>query len=74
MIEFELIDRELSTLADAQRAEVLDFICFLKTRHPPLPAEERLQEERITDLKTFIAPYRRDFGNYVFNRDEANER
>jgi len=63
----------VTDLPDALQAEVLDFIGYLKTRHPAeLP--KAAPKERLADLTAFFAPYRRDVGDFVFGREEANAR
>lgn len=73
MNALDLINAELIDLPDAQRAEVLDFIGYLKTRHPSAPPA-RIPMERVAELAAFFAPYRRDLSGFVFDRDEANAR
>ena len=69
----ELIYQEARTLSEPLCAEVLDFIGFLRTRHPPLPvAEDR--DDRLATLEAFFSTYQRDLSQFKFNRDEANER
>lgn len=70
----ELITRAVADLSDPLRAEVLDFIGFLKTRHPAEVGAAAAPEARLADLTAFFAPYRRDFGSFAFNREEANAR
>jgi hypothetical protein len=69
----DLIAREASQLPEALQAEVLDFIGYLKMRHPSPPAVTT-SDARLADLMVFFAPYRKDFGGFVFDRDEANAR
>jgi len=69
----DLIAHEATELPEAQQAEVLDFIGYLKTRHPRAPAVTA-SDARLADLMAFFAPYRKDFGSFVFDRDEANAR
>jgi hypothetical protein len=69
----ELIAHEATELPEALQAEVLDFIGYLKTRHPRAPAVAS-SNARLSELMAFFAPYRKDFGNFVFDRDEANAR
>ena len=69
----DLIAHEATELPEALQAEVLDFIGYLKTRHPQAPAAAA-SDARLAELKAFFAPYRKDFGSFVFDRDEANAR
>lgn len=69
----DLITREVADLPDALRAEVLDFIGFLKTRHPT-EVGKTAPDVRLADLTAFFAPYRRDLGSFAFDREEANAR
>jgi hypothetical protein len=69
----DLITREASELPEALQVEVLDFIGYLKTRHPS-PAAVTTSDARLAGLMAFFAPYRKDFGGFVFDRDEANAR
>lgn len=70
MQDLDLILREAADLADAQRAEVLDFIGYLKSRHPL----ERTADagDRLAELAAFFAPYRKDLSGFVFDREDAN--
>lgn len=69
----ELIYQEAKTLPDNLGAEVLDFIGYLKSRYPM--ANETLgTEAKIEELEALFAPYRREFGGFRFDREEANER
>ncbi|MFP4076515.1 MAG: hypothetical protein ACLFTD_08525 [Halochromatium sp.] len=72
MQDLDLILREATDLAEAQRAEVLDFIGYLKSRHPI----ERTVDasERLAELSAFFAPYRKDLSGFVFDREDANAR
>ncbi|MBK1705844.1 hypothetical protein [Halochromatium glycolicum] len=72
MQHLDLIVREAADLADAQRAEVLDFIGYLKTRHPVERNPDA--EQRLAELTAFFAPYRKDLSGFMFDRDEANAR
>lgn len=69
----DLILHEVCGLPDAQRAEVLDFIGYLKTRHA---TDDTAPESkvRLAELSAFFAPYRKDLSGFVFDRDEANAR
>lgn len=69
----DLIAHEATELPEALQAEVLDFIGYLKTRHPQAPATAA-SDAKLADLTAFFAPYRKDFGSFVFDRDEANAR
>ena len=69
----DLIAHEATELPAALQAEVLDFIGYLKTRHPQAPAAAA-SDARFLELIAFFSPYRRDFGSFVFDRDEANAR
>ena len=69
----EMIYQEAKTLPDNLGAEVLDFIGYLKSRYPV--AEEPMETaEKIDELETLFAPYRRDLSGFRFDREEANER
>ena len=69
----ELIFQEAKTLPEPLCAEVLDFIGYLRTRHPVPPAPgDKLA--RLAELEAFFAPYQRDLSQFRFDRDEANER
>jgi hypothetical protein len=69
----DLIAREVADLPDALCAEVLDFIGYLKTRHPSACAAAP-PAARLPELMAFFAPYRRDLSTFVFDREEANAR
>ncbi len=69
----DLIAHEATELSEALQAEVLDFIGYLKTRHPQPPSLVA-DDAKLADLMAFFAPYRKDFGSFVFDRDEANAR
>ncbi|MEQ1545267.1 MAG: hypothetical protein ABL924_09475 [Methyloglobulus sp.] len=69
----ELIYQETQVLPENLRVEVLDFIGYLKTRY----AIENYQvdtQQKIAELDSVFAPFRRNFKGFKFNRDEANER
>jgi hypothetical protein len=70
----ELIYQEAKTLPDNLSAEVLDFICFLKSRHSGMIQRQVSESEKLAELEAFFAPYRRDLSGFRFDRDEANER
>ncbi|HHW77041.1 MAG TPA: DUF2281 domain-containing protein [Xanthomonadaceae bacterium] len=69
----DLIYQEAKTLSEPLCAEVLDFIGYLRTRYPILPAPGD-QAARLAELEAFFARYQRDLSHFQFNRDEANER
>ena len=69
----ELIYQEAKTLPDHLGAEVLDFIGYLKSRHPMVD-ETPATDETIAELEALFAPYRRDLRGFRFDREEANER
>jgi hypothetical protein len=69
----DLIAHEETELPEALQAEVMDFIGHLKTRHSSAPAVTA-SDARLAHLTAFFAPYRKDFGSFVFDRDEANAR
>ena len=69
----ELIYQEAKTLSEPLCAEVLDFIGFLRTRHP-VPSASVDKAARLAKLEAFFAPYQRDLSQFRFDRDEANER
>ena len=69
----DLIYQEAKTLPDSLGAEVLDFIGYLRTRHPiALPPGDPV--DRMADLEAFFAPHQRDLSHYRFDRNDANER
>ncbi len=69
----DLIYQEAKTLPDSLGAEVLDFIGYLRTRHPVMPAPGD-KAAKLAELERFFAPYQRDLRDFRFDRDEANER
>jgi hypothetical protein len=73
MNALDLIAHEATDLPEALQAEVLDFIGYLKTRHPQAPAAAG-SEAKLAALTAFFSPYRKDFGSLAFDRDEANAR
>ncbi len=73
MTAVDLILHEVRGLPDAQRAEVLDFIGYLKTRHATDDTAAD-PEVRLAELSAFFGPYRKDLSGFVFDRDEANAR
>jgi len=68
----ELIYQEAKTLPDHLGAEVLDFIAYLKSRHP-ITDETPVTAAKIDELEGVFAPYRRDLSGFRFDREEANE-
>ena len=69
----ELIYQEARTLSEPLCVEVLDFIGYLRTRHP-VPSAPGDQVARLAELEAFFAPYQHDLSQFQFDRDEANER
>jgi hypothetical protein len=69
----DLIYQEAKKLPDHLGAEVLDFIGYLRTRHPTMP-EQGDRAAKLAELEAFFAPYQRSLRDFQFNRDEANER
>ena len=69
----DLMAQEATELSAAQQAELLDFTGYLKTLHPQAPAVAA-DDAKLAELVAFFAPYRKDFGSFVFDRDEANAR
>jgi hypothetical protein len=67
------IAHEATELPETLQAEVLDFIGYLKTRHPHVQGVVA-SDAKLAELTAFFAPYRKDFGSFVFDRDEANAR
>jgi hypothetical protein len=67
----DLIAHKATDLPEALQAEVLDFIGYLKTRHPTPPAAVP-RDAKLAELTAFFAPYQKDFGTFVFDREEAN--
>ena len=55
----ELIYQEAMTLPDHLGAEVLDFIGFLKSRHP-IVDETPVTDQKIAELEALFAPFRRE--------------
>ena len=70
----ELIYQEAKTLPDNLGAEVLDFIGYLKTRHPMAEEPMETSTAKIDELEGVFALYRRDLSDFRFDREEANER
>ena len=69
----ELIYHEAKTLPEPLCAEVLDFIGYLRTKHPVLTEPDN-KSDRLAELEAFFAPYLTDFSDFRFDRIEANER
>ena len=69
----DLIYQEAKTLPDTLCAEVLDFIGYLRTRHPVMPAPGD-KAAKLAELEEFFTPYRRNLSHFQFDREEANER
>jgi len=65
-----LIYQEAKTLPEALGAEVLDFIGYLRSRHPAAPAVVD-QTAKLAELEEFFSPYQRDLSHFRFDRDEA---
>jgi hypothetical protein len=73
MNTIDLIYQETQVLPENLRVEVLDFIGYLKTRNAIENSQVDTQQ-KIAELDSVFAPYRRNLKNFKFNRDEANER
>ena len=69
----KLIYQEAQTLSEPLCAEVLDFIGYLRTRHP-IPMAPGDTTTRLAELEAFFVPYQRDLSHFRFDREEANER
>jgi hypothetical protein len=69
----ERIYQESQILPENLRAEVLDFIGYLKTRYG-IKTENVAIDKKVAELEAAFAPYCTDFQGFVFNREEANER
>jgi hypothetical protein len=69
----DLIYQETQVLPENLRVEVLYFIGYLKTRYS-IDNNQVNTQQKITELETAFAPFRRNFKGFEFNRDEANER
>ena len=65
--------QEAKTLPDNLGAAVLDFIGYLKPRHPVVD-DTPPTAAKIDELEGLFAPYRRDLSGFRFDREEANER
>lgn len=68
-----LIYEEAKTLPDHLGAEVLDFIGYLRSRHPVF-VELGDPSARLAELEAFFAHYQRIPKDFKFSRGEANER
>jgi hypothetical protein len=69
----DLIYQEVRQLPESLCAEVLDFIGYLRSRHPvSIPPTDKAR--KVNDLEMFFAAYQCDLSHFHFNRDEANER
>jgi hypothetical protein len=69
----DLIYHEAKTLPEPLCAEVLDFIGYLRAKHPVVTKPDG-KLDRLVELEAFFAPYLIDFRQFRFNRDDANER
>jgi hypothetical protein len=69
----DLIYQESQILPENLRAEVLDFIGYLKNRYA-IKSETINTDKKIAELESAFAPYRTNFEGFTFNREEANER
>jgi len=69
----ERIYQESQILPENLRAEVLDFIGYLKTRYA-INNEKITLDKKIAELEAAFTPYRTCFQGFTFNREEANER
>ena len=69
----ERIYQESQILPENLRAEVLDFIGYLKTRYG-IQTKNIAIDKKVAELEAAFAPFRTDFQDFVFNREEANER
>jgi Protein of unknown function (DUF2281) len=69
----ELIYQETQVLPENLRVEVLDFIGYLKTRYA-IENNQIDTQQKIAELDSAFAPFRRSLKGFKFNRDEANER
>lgn len=68
----DIIAREVNSLPEEKQAEVLDFIEFLKTRHPR--AGETAMPKTAEEIEQFFRSFNVDTSNFKFDRDEANAR
>ncbi len=69
----DLIYREAQQLPESLRAEVLDFIGYLRTRHP-VATPRCGTSDKLAALEAFFAVHQRDLSGFRFDRQEANER
>ena len=69
----DLIYQEAKKLPEHLGAEVLDFIGYLRTRHP-IPPEPGNQAAKLAELEEFFSHYQRIPKDFKFQREEANER
>ena len=69
----DLIYQEAKKLPEHLGAEVLDFIGYLRTRHPT-PPEPGNQAAKLAELEEFFSHYQRIPKDFKFQREEANER
>ncbi len=69
----ERIYQESQVLPENLRAEVLDFIGYLKTRYA-IKTESVSIDKKVAELETAFKPYHTCFQEFTFNREEANER
>ncbi len=69
----DLIYQETQVLPENLRVEVLDFIGYLKTRYA-IDNNQIDTQQKIAELDSAFAPFRRSLKGFTFNRDEANER
>lgn len=69
----DLIYQESQILPENLRAEVLDFIGYLKNRYA-IKSESIDTDKKIAELEAAFTPYRTSFEGFTFNREEANER
>lgn len=71
----DLIYEEVKGLPRPLCEQVLDFIGYLRTRHPAfVPMEGTDREKRRSDLESLFNGHLRDLGHFRFNREEANAR
>lgn len=69
----DLIYQESQILPENLRAEVLDFIGYLKNRYA-IKSETVDTNKKIAELEVSFSPFRTSFQGFSFNRDEASER
>jgi hypothetical protein len=71
----DLIYEEVKGLPKPLCEQVLDFIGYLRTRHPAFaPLEITDKEKRRSDLERLFTGHLRDLAHFHFNREEANAR